>query len=144
MKTLIALLITLITNSVLSQFVENDNIVNYRVVALKNMDNGIESVSNIVSQAKKLHIQVPNAFSPDGDGVNDGFTVVSDGVEVFSMEVYNRWGEVVYYTDDIEEPWTGEYDGAKCQQDAYVYVIHARGVEGEARTTLKGTISLIR
>lgn len=146
MKTITLILIALITAfTVTSQFNEkNTNKVNYRIVAFNNNNNEVESTSNTVVIAKRLHIQIPNAFSPDGDGVNDSFTAVSDGIEEFSMDVYNRWGEKVYHTDDVLEPWTGIYNGTKCQQDAYTYVIHARGLEFGSQTTMKGTVSLIR
>ncbi len=145
MKTFITLLLTLIASSFLSQKNgTNKNVEAYRIVAHMNSNNFIESVSNVVTAVKRLHIQVPNAFSPDGDGVNDGFTAISDGVEEFSMDIYNRWGEVVYHAENIEEPWTGQHKGNDCQQDAYVYVIHAKGLEDASYTTLKGTVSLIR
>jgi gliding motility-associated-like protein len=144
MKTLITILLALIANLTLSQMTTNNNVAEYRVVAHKYADNSVESISNTVGIIKKIHIQVPNAFSPDGDGVNDNFTAVSEGVEEFSMDIYNRWGEVVYHSENIEEPWAGKYKGADCQQDAYVYVISARGLADELATTLKGTVSLIR
>jgi gliding motility-associated-like protein len=123
---------------------QNDNIVNYRVVAYENTNNTIVSVSNTVQSVKRLHIQVPNAFSPDGDGINDFFTAVSDGVEDYSIEIYNRWGELVFQSDDINHYWDGTYKGKKSMQDAYVYVIRAKGLEDNQPTVLKGTVSLIR
>lgn len=123
---------------------EGENIVDYRVVAYKNTDNYVISVSNIIECKKKLHIHVPNAFSPDGDGINDTFAAVSDGVEDYIMDVYNRWGEVVFHSENISESWNGEYKGIKSVQDAYVYVISARAIEDGQPTILKGTVSLIR
>lgn len=123
---------------------EGKNVVDYRVVAFKNTDNYIVSVSNIIEHKKKLHIHVPNAFSPDGDGINDTFAAVSDGVEDYTMDVYNRWGEVIFHSEDISESWNGEYQGRKLVQDAYVYVISARAIEDDKSTILKGTVSLIR
>ncbi len=146
MKTIILIfLLLIISNSIKSQSYEKkNNEVAYRIVAHKNNSNTIESISNIVVSAKKLNIQVPNAFSPDGDGVNDVFSAVSDGIEEFSMDVYNRWGEIVYHSDDVSDPWTGKHNGTNCQQDAYAYVINARGLEYGTQTTMKGTVSLIR
>ncbi len=146
MKTVTTLLLLL---SVFMSFGQvnsstNDNEVQYRIVAHKEVDNGIVSVSNVVQVTKRLHIQVPNAFSPDGDGVNDVFMVVHDGIENFNMEIYNRWGELVYFTDDTDQPWRGMYNGSECQQDAYVYVITASGLADDTPTVLKGTVSLIR
>lgn len=146
MKTIILFIIVLMAGGTFSQTTSgnNDNLIAYRIVAYKNTNHSIESVSNIVEVAKKLNIQVPNAFSPDGDGINDEFMIVHEGIEEFSMDIYNRWGELVYHSEDLQAPWTGMYDGSDCQQDAYVYVIKARGLEDETATTLKGTVSLIR
>lgn len=149
LKTMKAILLFIILLAAAGTFSQtnsgnSDNQVAYRIVAYKNIDNSIQSISNIVEVAKKLNIQVPNAFSPDGDGINDEFMIVHEGIEEFSMDIYNRWGELVYHSEDLQAPWTGMYDGSDCQQDAYVYVIKARGLEEETATTLKGTVSLIR
>lgn len=146
MKTIITLFIVFISITSLGQNISTNsqNEVSYRLVAYKNTDNTITSVSNIVTVAKKLNLQVPNAFSPDGDGINDHFSVVHDGVEEFAMDIYSRWGELVYHTEDVEQPWKGDCKGSDCKQDAYVYVITARGLEDASSTTLKGTVSLIR
>jgi len=142
---LAALILTILISTIsIAQNNESENIVEYRIVAHKNTDNAIVSTSNVVEVAKKLHIHVPNAFSPDGDGINDNFMAVSHGVEDYEIDIYNRWGEIVYHSEEITESWDGEYKGSKSVQDAYVYVISARGLEDGQPTTLKGTVSLIR
>ena len=144
MRSLLYIICLLISLASFSQNATNVNEVQYRVVAHQKFDNSVTSVSNTVSAIKKMKIQVPNAFSPDGDGINDDFMIVHDGIEEFSMQIYNRWGELVYQTDDTDYPWTGLYKGKDCQQDAYVYIISARGLEDENMTTIKGSVSLIR
>ena len=116
----------------------------YRVVAVKAGENKIVSVSNTVQSAKKLHVHVPNAFSPDGDGINDTFTAISHGVEEYSIDIFNRWGEVVFHSEDLSESWDGTFKGTESMQDAYVYVIKARGITDADFTTYKGTVSLVR
>ncbi len=125
-------------------FGQNGNKDVFRIVAFKNKNATITSVSNTIESNQKLHIHVPSAFSPDGDGINDAFFAVSEGVEDFNMQVYNRWGEVVFESNDIEEQWDGSFKGELSQEDAYVYVIEARGMDDDEPTTLKGTVSLIK
>ena len=54
------------------------------------------------------HVWIPNAFTPDGDGLNEGFRIESSCEwDAFSFQVFNRWGEQVWSTDDAERPWDG-------------------------------------
>lgn len=115
----------------------------FRVVAFKKNDNSIQSISNQVKMKPKLHIYVPDAFSPDGDGINDLFFAVSDNVDLFSMSIYNRWGELMFTSSDISENWDGQFKGEKANQDAYVYVIEAKRLGDINSSVFKGTVSLI-
>ena len=115
----------------------------FRVVAFKKNDNSIQSLSNQVKVKPKLHIYIPDAFSPDGDGINDLFSAVSDNVDVFTMRIYNRWGELIYTSSDITETWDGKFRGEKANQDAYVYLIEAKRLGDINSSVFKGTVSLI-
>jgi gliding motility-associated-like protein len=66
-------------------------------------------------------IYVPSAFTPDGDGINDEFKPVMPGVQMLSISVFNRWGELVYETTTIEEGWKGFYLNEKAKSDVYVW-----------------------
>ena len=96
----------------------------------------------------------PNAFTPDPsfssgghvnplDYTNHVFFPYSTGVTEFNMMVFNRWGELIFETDDINIGWDGYYRGNLCQQDVYVYKATATFVDG--RTIEKiGDITLLR
>jgi len=77
---------------------------------------------------------VPNAFTPDGDGINDTFFAVpsKDNITDFTMLIFNRWGAQLWEGHDITIGWDGIYDGKLCPGDAYVYKIiwSAAGVPG--------------
>jgi gliding motility-associated-like protein len=77
---------------------------------------------------------VPNAFTPDGDGINDTFFAVpsKDNITDFTMLIFNRWGAQLWEGHDITIGWDGIYDGRLCPGDAYVYKIiwSAAGVPG--------------
>ena len=71
---------------------------------------------------------VPNAFSPNNDGINDVFYVINSGdVIAFHMVIYNRWGEVVFQTYNINQGWDGTYNGVRSPVGVYHWVIEYLG-----------------
>ena len=89
-------------------------------------------------------IYVPNAFTPNNDRLNDRFHVIVQGrVKSFHISVYNRFGNVVYSANDINESWDGTLRGAPSPSGVYVYVITALTYENKS-ISQKGIITLIR
>ncbi len=73
---------------------------------------------------------IPNAFTPNGDGLNDTFKPVSIcPITSFKMVIYNRWGEKLYETNDISSGWDGTKNGVQCPGDAYVFMITYKTLE---------------
>ncbi len=70
-------------------------------------------------------IWLPNAFTPNGDGVNDVFRVLGNTgrLEGFSLGVYNRWGQRIFHTNDKYQGWDGVYNGSGALLGTYVYVL---------------------
>ena len=86
---------------------------------------------------------VPSAFSPNNDGENDLECVYSDCIESMTFSVYNRWGEKVFETDNMDICWDGTWKGKELNSAVFVYILDAHLITGE-RFTKKGNISLVR
>ncbi|MEI6456305.1 MAG: gliding motility-associated C-terminal domain-containing protein, partial [bacterium] len=90
----------------------------------------------------ELGLYIPNAFTPNGDGLNDRFQVLGfDQTGNVSMRIFNRWGVRVFETTNPEEGWDGTYGGQLCPPETYAWIL--RWGLNLQRTT-KGTITLIR
>jgi gliding motility-associated-like protein len=66
---------------------------------------------------------IPNSFTPNGDNMNDEFYAKGTGISEFNLKIYNRIGELIFESDDINEGWNGSYFQRQVQQDIYAYVI---------------------
>ncbi len=64
---------------------------------------------------------IPNTFTPNGDNKNEVFKVEGKHVNDFEMYIFNRWGELIFYSNDISHGWDGKYSGQKVQEDVYVW-----------------------
>ncbi len=91
-------------------------------------------------------LQVPNAFSPNGDGLNDAFHMVSNcKFHFFRMDIYNRWGTLLFSTENLEKGWDGTYKGRAMDAGVYFYQITAEALLGDQQLIRhKGDITLIR
>lgn len=91
------------------------------------------------------NIYVPNAFTPDGDGLNDIFKAEGVDISEFKMEVFNRWGDLVFISENIRHGWDGSHrsDGYYCPADIYQYRIVARENHGDY-FELNGHVTLLR
>jgi len=79
---------------------------------------------NVPVAVNKCAVLVPNAFSPDGDGVNDVFRVkVFDRISDFRMSVYNRWGQLMFVSTDANEGWLGDLKGQALPSGTYLWTI---------------------
>lgn len=115
----------------------------YRVTAIKSGSNSVSSLSNIADVVPKPLIYIPNAFTPNGDGLNDGFGVKAEGIHDFRMEIFNRWGELIFSTTDINELWDGTYKGRKLENtEVFVYKVSAAGYESPPQK-FNGTVTLV-
>lgn len=102
----------------------------------------IDTFSIEVTEA--FSIDVPKAFTPNNDGVNDRIYVRGWGLkELLDFRIFNRWGEVVYESSDLEEGWDGTYKGKAQNVETYVYIVRAIGFNGEVLSK-KGNLSIIR
>jgi len=107
--------------------------------------NGCEVTSVTPPIRVKLpEFDVPNAFTPDGDGTNDFFNVVFTGnVDIIEFRVWNRWGQLVYNNDDKANGWNGKIGGKEAPSEVYVYNIVLRFPDGQ-EFVRRGDVSLIR
>ena len=87
-------------------------------------------------------LDIPNVFTPNGDGVNDEFRVAYRSLIEFQAEVFNRWGRKVYEWTDPAKGWDGTINGRDASPGAYFYSIKARGADDKVYK-LKGDINLI-
>lgn len=85
----------------------------------------------------------PNAFTPNEDNQNEGFIGVGQGILKYEMWIFDRWGNMIYYTDDINKPWDGTIQGEPCQIDVYVWKAHVTDVFDKKHKFI-GHVSLIR
>lgn len=86
---------------------------------------------------------VPNAFTPNGNDVNDYFSIREENLASLKIKIFNRWGEVIYTSEDKNFKWDGTCNGNPAQQGIYVYVLTTKNTGGE-ETTRKGTITLVK
>ncbi|MEL0594174.1 MAG: gliding motility-associated C-terminal domain-containing protein [Planktothrix rubescens PR223] len=84
-----------------------------------------------------------NAFSPNGDGVNDVFATTNENLIYYRLTIFNRWGNTLYETTDPQGGWNGTYQGGEVPDGTYFYLIHARGIDGK-EYLLKGYVTLLR
>lgn len=86
----------------------------------------------------------PNAFTPDGDGINDTFGPVFSSVSTYYMAIFDRWGHLVFETEDINQHWDGRVNGGgDATSGVYVYTYRAKGHYYEANEKY-GHVTLVR
>lgn len=97
----------------------------------------------ILSSEVSSAVFVPNVFSPNGDGYNDILRVRGKGIEELEFIIFNRWGERVFETTDINSGWDGTYKGEPMNLAVFVYVLKGKFKNGKLIDE-KGNITLIR
>ena len=114
----------------------------YRVIAYRNYDS-LQSVSNIVCIPTELRLFVPNSFTPNGDGINDIFLPKGIFVSEYNLQIFNRWGEKLFESDDLNKGWDGSFKNKVCQLGTYYYQIRGKGANGKSEVH-NGTVQLLK
>lgn len=88
---------------------------------------------------------IPNSFTPNGDEVNDTFNGKGEYIKDYSMLIFNRWGEQIFSTNNLEKGWDGKVAGSSelAQEDVYLYLVILRDVRGKEHR-YQGIVSLIK
>ncbi|MBX7124941.1 MAG: PKD domain-containing protein [Cyclobacteriaceae bacterium] len=108
-------------------------------------------VASAVTVKKDGRVLIPNAFSPSVDhqdggssnGKNDIFLPMMRGVTQFEMMIFNRWGQLLFQSNNPQQGWDGYFNGQLCEQDVYVYKISVTFESGEKSVSM-GDVNLIR
>jgi len=120
---------------------------NYPVLLISTTDKGcIDTVLKVVEVGDEFSIFIPNTFTPNGDNLNDVFNIKGIGIktEGYMMEIYDRWGTLVYSTKELSKGWDGTVKGITAENGVYVYKVKAAAANGEGKKEYTGHVSLIK
>ncbi len=91
-------------------------------------------------------IYAPNSFTPDGDEHNQDWRIFMEGIDVFDFEllIFNRWGEIVWESHDIEIPWDGTYNGKFVESGTYTWVVRTKDILNDGKYTYTGSVTIFK
>ena len=106
--------------------------------------NGCSDISNVVNvnEVPRTELYVPNSFTPNADMHNELFVVYGENIKTYSMKIFDRWGDLLFESEDIQKHWDGYFMGEKVEQGKYLYHIEIVG-EDNVLFTKSGIINLI-
>jgi len=111
------------------------------------MGKQITDIFTVVDAPCDTCIYMPNAFTPNNDGLNDVILAVVRpwcNISVYSFRIFNRWGEEVFHSNDVSAGWDGRYNGILQNIGTYEYLLTYTNPVGNGKHLLKGDITLIR
>lgn len=117
---------------------------NYLITLILTTPHGcVDIVHGLVRVEDTYSFYIPNSFTPNGDGINDAFRGYGIAIKNYLMNIYNRWGELIYSTDNYDKPWDGKLKSGVVQNDVYVYRIVLTGPHDEKHSYV-GNVSVIK
>ncbi|NLJ07681.1 MAG: gliding motility-associated C-terminal domain-containing protein, partial [Sphingobacteriales bacterium] len=102
-----------------------------------------QSLSNVLCLPYTAVIWIPNAFSPNADGLNDTFSIKGISIRDFNLRVFDRWGSKIFESNSIYEGWDGKAGDRICPAGIYSFQLNIRLQDGK-NLFHSGTIHLIR
>jgi gliding motility-associated-like protein len=103
-----------------------------------------DSTYQIVRVYQPLKLFVPNAFTPNGDSINDEFKAQGDGIVKFEMKIFDNHGQIAFTSNDINKGWDGKSGGSNPPPQTFVYVINLRALSDRHDYTYRGTVTIVR
>jgi gliding motility-associated-like protein len=108
---------------------------------------------DVVTAKASGMIDFPNAFTPNPTGGsngiydtrsfdNDVFFPIHNGVDEYQLQIFNKWGEMLFESNDVNRGWDGYYRGELAKQDVYVWKVRAKFIDGQ-HAELSGDVTLI-
>jgi gliding motility-associated-like protein len=110
-------------------------------ITVQQMQEGCLRTHTIEVMVQNLLDETPNAFTPNGDGLNETFRPIIDCIpDVYLLQIFNRWGEMVFQTENYLDAWDGTYKGQPAPVDTYIWTVNSNNVQ----KAYKGDVTLIR
>ncbi|MDF2455119.1 MAG: large protein [Cytophagaceae bacterium] len=109
--------------------------------------NGCKVIATITIENNcPASIYVPSGFSPNGDGLHDDLEIFGRNFTDFSIMIFNRWGEIIFVSNDRNNRWDGKYRGEEMPIGTYPWIIHYKNVYDVSKKehTMNGSITLVR
>ncbi len=103
----------------------------------------IDSISYTIIVRNSFKIVIPNVFTPNNDGMNDRYEIFATGIKEYHLALYNRWGQIVFTSDEVTKQWNGEIGAAAAPEGEYYYTLVVRD-KLDIETSYKGILTLIR
>lgn len=119
----------------------------YRVTAVQKSNNQILSISNEAAIIPAAVLYIPNAFTPNGDGLNDSFGCIGEGITEYTLQIFDRWGSLIFESSDMKVQWDGNYKNELAPTGVYVYKVRAvgPGMNGSIKKQINkaGSVTLV-
>lgn len=122
-------------------------VADYRVTLIATNGFGCsDTVTHTVSVISDVILYAPNTFTPDGDQYNQGWRVFMQGIDIytFNLILFDRWGEVVWESNNVEVPWDGTYGGKPAPNGTYVWKIKVKNPHDDYVYQYSGHVNIIR
>lgn len=106
----------------------------------------IDTVEYILSVNSDIIFYAPNAFTPDGDEFNQSWGFYVDGIDVYDFEllIYNRWGELIWETHDVNSKWDGTYNGEVVPAGGYNWIARVKDLYTDVKKDFRGSMVVLR
>lgn len=116
----------------------------FYVIKLKAINNEcFDTTSKEIKVGSNNNIYIPNAFTPNGNGYNEEFKIIYLNSKSATINIYNKWGNLIYASNDITKGWDGNFEGSPCPVEVYYYLINYINSNNELKE-IKGNFTLIR
>jgi gliding motility-associated-like protein len=130
------------TQTVTDQIYNNSGVYTAYLTVTNGVCMDIDSVIiNVLEEGPTLY--VPNAFTPNGDSINDLFWIGATNIKEFHIIIFDRWGLKLFESSDLLDSWTGKVNGKEVPDGCYFYLINARGID-EKEIKKQGTVTLFK
>ena len=125
------------------QLVDNEGSIQTLRLNYDSSDESVDISSNPIDLVYEFQAYVPDAFTPNNDGLNDRFRIFGLTDEEVKFKIYNRWGELIKLSNDPNNLWNGQINGEDAPVGKYFYLLEFESIEGNI-IQQQGSFVLIR